>query len=275
MPLYLDVHRDVDTSLEAVGQGHINDLEAQDRYGVKYLKYWIDQEGGRVCCLVEGPSAEACAAVHQEAHGYVADEIIEVESRMIEKFMGEGKTTDLGAVVLKSGDLDPAYRIVLFTDIVDSTVLTQRLGDEGAMEVLHCHDTIVRTALSATDGREVKHTGDGIMASFLSASQAIRCARAIQENVTRHDDQYPDRAFELRIGIAAGEPIWKNADLFGAAVQMAARVCGFARPGGIAVANVVRELCVGKPFDFDDLGEADLKGFAEPARLYEVRAGDD
>jgi class 3 adenylate cyclase len=273
MPLYLDVHRDVDTSPESVSAGHLSDIEAQDRYGVKYLKYWIDHEGGRVCCLVEGPSPEACEAVHREAHGLLADEIIEVESGLIEQFLGGQQTTELGAVVLKSGDLDPAYRIILFTDIVESTALTQRIGDTGAMEVLQHHDTIARTALSATDGREVKHTGDGIMASFVGASQAIRCATAIQESVARHNEERPERAFKLRIGIAAGEPIWKDADLFGAAVQLAARVCGAARPGEIAVANVVRELCVGKPFAFTDLGAIDLKGFSEPVRLYEVGAG--
>ncbi len=71
-------------------------------------------------------------------------------------------------------------RTVLFTDIVGSTALTQELGDEDAMELVHLHDKIVRAALESSDGREVKHTGDGIMASFVSAAAAIKCAAQIQ-----------------------------------------------------------------------------------------------
>ena len=79
MPLYLDVHHKIDgLSKEAVGDAHAKDLRVQQKYGVNYLKYWFDVGTGKVFCLVEAPSKEAAAAVHREAHGLVADEIIEV-----------------------------------------------------------------------------------------------------------------------------------------------------------------------------------------------------
>ena len=80
MPLYLDIHQHVPgLTAEAVAGAHARDLEVQAQHGVKYLKYWFDEGTGKVFCLVEAPSREAAAAVHREAHGLLADEIIEVK----------------------------------------------------------------------------------------------------------------------------------------------------------------------------------------------------
>jgi len=80
MPLYLDVHHKIDgLKAEALGHAHQKDLEVQHKYGVHYLRYWYDEGTGKVFCLVEAPSKEAAAAVHREAHGMLADEIIEVK----------------------------------------------------------------------------------------------------------------------------------------------------------------------------------------------------
>lgn len=79
MPLYMDIHRHVDgLTAEAVAHAHQADLKTQQKYGVKYLRYWFDEGTGKVFCLVEAPTPEAAATVHREAHGLVADEIIEV-----------------------------------------------------------------------------------------------------------------------------------------------------------------------------------------------------
>jgi hypothetical protein len=80
MPLYMDVHRNVEgASAEDVAGAHRKDLEAQQKHGVRYLRYWHDAEAGKIFCLCEAPTAEAAHAVHREAHGLVADEIFQVE----------------------------------------------------------------------------------------------------------------------------------------------------------------------------------------------------
>ena len=80
MPLYLDTHDHVEgLTAEAVAAAHAKDLEVQDKYGVKYLRYWFDEGTGTVFCLCEAPNKEAAEAVHREAHGLAADEIIEVK----------------------------------------------------------------------------------------------------------------------------------------------------------------------------------------------------
>ena len=158
-----------------------------------------------------------------------------------------------------------AFRTLLFTDLESSTALTQSLGDAKAQEVLHGHNDAVRAALAAHQGEEVKHTGDGIFAAFGSAASAVEAALQIQRDLAGGE-------VRVRIGLNAGEPIAEDDDYFGAAVQLAARVCDRAEPGQILVPQVVRDLCAGKTFTFADQGEATLKGFPEPVRLFVVRS---
>ncbi len=160
---------------------------------------------------------------------------------------------------------------ILFTDIEDSTALTQRLGDAGAQEMLRAHNAIVRDALRAHGGTEIKHTGDGIMASFPSASRALECAVAIQRDMEGSGVQDRDSDVRVRIGLNAGEPVAEGSDLFGTAVQLARRICDQADGGAILVSDVVRQLAAGKGFLFADRGTTALKGFEDPVRMYEVR----
>jgi class 3 adenylate cyclase/pimeloyl-ACP methyl ester carboxylesterase len=159
---------------------------------------------------------------------------------------------------------------VLFTDIEGSTTLTQRLGDAKSQEVLRVHNVVVREALKAHAGTEIKHTGDGIMASFPLASRALECAVGIQRALAAHNEEHPDTPIRVRIGLNAGEPVAEEEDLFGTAVQVAARICAHAEPCQILASNVVQELAAGKGFAFSDEGEAALKGLEKPVHLYEV-----
>jgi adenylate cyclase len=155
---------------------------------------------------------------------------------------------------------------ILFTDIADSTALTQRLGDAQAQELVRAHNAIVREALAAHGGTETKHTGDGIMASFSTASGAIECAVAIQRAVAERNDAN----LQVYIGLNAGEPVAEEQDLFGTAVQLARRLCDQAEAGQILASDVVRQLVAGKGFSFADRGAVPLKGFEEPVRIFDV-----
>ena len=163
---------------------------------------------------------------------------------------------------------------ILFTDMEGSTTLTRRLGDAKAQEVLRTHNALVRDALKAHSGSEIKHTGDGIMASFASASRALECAIAMQRALAEHNES-ADEPIRVRIGMNAGEPIAEEEDLFGTAVILAARIAAKAAGGEVLAANVVRELAAGKGFLFADQGETALRGFEDPVRLFEVRWRED
>ena len=159
---------------------------------------------------------------------------------------------------------------ILFTDMESSAALRQRQGDEKAQELVRVHNAIVREALRAQKGKEIKHTGDGIMATFASASQALRSAVAIQRGVAAHVEEHPDAALRVYIGLNAGEPIVEEGDLFGTSVDLAKRICDQCQPGEILVSDVVRQLAAGKRFLFSDRGDTALRGFEDPVRLYEV-----
>ncbi|MBR4127228.1 MAG: adenylate/guanylate cyclase domain-containing protein [Alphaproteobacteria bacterium] len=162
-------------------------------------------------------------------------------------------------------------RTVMFTDMVSSTHVTQMLGDRMAQQLVRSHNTIVRKALQICGGIEIKHTGDGIMASFPWASNAVDAAVAIQQAVAEHNRQSPTVPLKIRIGLNSGELIVENNDLFGHTVQLASRVCSQADANQIYVsAVVVKELSAQKNYTFKPLGDFSLKGIDEPQQLYEV-----
>ena len=268
----MDIHNLPEgTTPEDVAKAHEQDMEAQQKYGVEYTKYWVNEKAGKVFCLAHAPNAEAAECVHREAHGMMAEKIIEVQPELAEGFLGGVETNPAGAAIFPGGGADardPGIRAVLFTDVVNSTTLTQSLGDEAALAILGVHDTIVRDALSALGGREVKHTGDGIMASFVSPASAVRCAIQIQQELDRHAQENPEHALKVRVGAAAGEPVEQNNDLFGSTVQLAARLCAHAQPEQILVSTAIAELCLGKGLSFEDIGEVTLKGFGSPVRAH-------
>ncbi|MBV8530650.1 MAG: DUF4242 domain-containing protein [Candidatus Eremiobacteraeota bacterium] len=274
MPMYMDIHEAPGATAEAVAAAHSADVKIQGEYGVVYHKYWLNEAQGKIFCLCTAPDADAATTVHRQAHGLVAQKIIEVAPELAESFLG-GCEVDPGGAALIPGstasERDSGIRTVLFTDIVGSTELTQRLGDDGCMALVATHDGIVREALVATAGREVKHTGDGIMAAFASAAAAVRCALRIQSALAERRSRGDEPSLIVRIGAAAGEPVENNRDLFGTTVQLAARLCTHAEPEQTLVSNVVAELCIGKGLAFLDLGDIPLKGFDRAVRVHAVK----
>ena len=142
-----------------------------------------------------------------------------------------------------------------------------------ARDLLREHERLVREALTAHDGTEVKTLGDGFMASFKSTSRAVECAIAMQRAFAERNES-ADEPIKVRVGLNAGEPIEEDEDLFGTAVNEAARITSIADGGEILVADVVRQLTRGKKFLFNDRGETSLRGFEDPVRLFEIRWDD-
>lgn len=271
MPLYLDIHTVPGATADDLRKAHEADMKVQHRFGVDYQKYWFNEKCGKAFCLVEAPSAEAAMEVHRLAHGLVAEKIIEVDPDMVDSFLGGVGINDAGAATLPGERaLDTAVRSVLFTDIVGSTEMAQRLGDHIAFELLSTHDSIVRASVTEHRGQVVKHTGDGIMAVFMSPVQLVKAACRIQQTVEAIVPNEGLPAFQVRIGAAAGEPIERDNDFFGSTVNLAARLCAYAEPGKVLVTNGIAELCLGKGMKFADVRKAELKGFDEQIRTREV-----
>lgn len=160
---------------------------------------------------------------------------------------------------------------MLFTDIVDSTALRTEFGGNLADKMRRAHDRVVRDAVKAHGGTVVKGLGDGAMAVFWGASEAVEAAVTVQRGVHRLS---PSGAIpvpmELRVGVSVGEVVWEGQDCFGTPVIEASRLCGIARGGQILASDIVRVLSGALESLFSTFGAVDLKGLAKPLETVEV-----
>jgi AraC-like DNA-binding protein len=240
MPIYMDVHIVPGVKAKDVAEAHRMDMLLQSEHECKCMTYWIDEERENVFCLIEAPAKEAVSEMHNRAHGLVPNKIIEVDTALVQSFLGriydpeKAEITPEGLKVFK----DPSFRILIVTKTTDPVLLRYQLGNEDANALLARNNDIIRNQLAVYDGREVEHGGSGFIISFTSASKAVGCALAIQKEIPADDITKTG----LRIGINAGEPVSKTDRLFGDTIQLAEYMCNIAGGCRVAVASAVKEL---------------------------------
>jgi class 3 adenylate cyclase len=266
MPIFLDRHDLSGLTAADIAEAHRKDLEVQDRYGVRFLTYWFDETREKAFCLIDAPDIETAMRVHDEAHGDIAKHVIEVDTSAVLALLGRVADPPTGPD--QDTTVDSALRTIMFTDMVGSTDMTTRLGDARALEMIRAHDAVVRRALAEAGGREVKHTGDGIMASFDDALAAVGCAKSIQRGFARFNRSSRE-TIRVRIGMDVGEPVAESNDLFGTTVQMAARLCQTAEPEAILVSAALRDLTRDSVKAVQHEPRV-LKGFAQPVAAYSL-----
>lgn len=254
----MDRHDVPGSTAEETARNHAADLKVAGQFGVEFFSYWHDSTRGLVFCFASAPGEDAVAQAHRAAHGLVPTEIIEVSESDVVRFLG--KVHD----PVDASEVTSAFRTICFTDLVGSTELLERLGQTEYMVLLAEHDLITREALIRWKGREVKHTGDGLMVAFGDVDKALRWSLDVRDSFEQRSD------LDVRLGLAAGEPVDRDDDFFGAAVTMANRICSSAGPGQIYASDVVRDLGVEKGFLFDGGQIHLLKGISEPATIYEL-----
>jgi class 3 adenylate cyclase len=166
--------------------------------------------------------------------------------------------------------LDIESRTILFTDVVGSTELSQRLSPDAAEEVRRGHFSILRQPIAEADGTEVKNLGDGLMVVFASASAALACAVAMQQSVER-DNRNREHSVGLRVGLSVGEVTREDDDYFGDPVVEAARLCAACDGGQVLATDVVRAMAGRRNrHECRSLGELNLKGLSDPLESVEV-----
>jgi class 3 adenylate cyclase len=166
---------------------------------------------------------------------------------------------------LDGGEADRVLATILFTDIVDSTRRAATVGDSNWRATLEAHHTMVRAQLQRFRGREVKTTGDGFLALFDGPARAVRCAQEIARAVRPLD-------LEIRSGLHTGEVEVMGDDIGGIAVHIASRIAHRAGSGEVLASSTVRDLVAGAGLNFAEFGVAELKGLAEPMRLFSALA---
>lgn len=159
--------------------------------------------------------------------------------------------------------VDRVVKTVMFTDIVDSTVLASQLGDMRWQGVLQDHHAAVRRELGVYRGQEIKTTGDGFLATFDGPARAVQCAQAVRDAVRT-------LGVSVRIGLHTGECELVTKDIMGIAVHIAARVTAIAGSDEVLVSRTVKDLVAGSGLDFEDRGEHRLKGVDDQWQLFSV-----
>jgi class 3 adenylate cyclase len=189
--------------------------------------------------------------------------------RAIEEFLGDAPPADdaAEASTVPPHTASTGMAVVLFTDIVASTALTERMGDAAFRDASRALDEQLRTAIRGAGGTPVdgKVLGDGVMATFPSASQAIAAALRCSDVSARSE-------LQLHLGIHAGDVIREPDNVYGGAVNIASRICGLSAPGEILVSDVVRGMARSSAgVEFDDRGDQEMKGVGDAVRVYAVR----
>ena len=164
---------------------------------------------------------------------------------------------------------------IMFTDVEGSTQMLSSRGFTLSHEIMKAYESIMEDKITEHAGRRIKGLGDGVMVSFGSTRHAVECAIEIQRAIAEYSKENPERKLKIRIGINTGEVVEEAGDIFGAAVNVAARVAGKAKGGQILVSEVVREL-VGpvSEMKFGYRGRYKLKGFPDRFRLHDVTPGE-
>jgi class 3 adenylate cyclase len=279
MPFFMDRH-DVEEPLspKELAMAHLHDIIIQEEHECKVLTYWRSNDHKSAFCLIQAPSAEKLKNLHAASHGLVPNEIIEVKLSEVETILGrttepipvESQESFIENIEEYAAGIDSAFRVIMFTDLKDSTLMLTELGQDKALELLRTHNGLIRKAISKNNGNEVKHTGDGLMISFLNVDDALACAFSIQNAFSEHNEENPEDAMYIRIGLSAGEPVFESNDFYGTSVNLASRICDISEPGRVLSSEEVQAAQVDSQFVFTHFGLVPLKGFKEAVPIFNV-----
>jgi len=246
MPIYMDIHHVPGVEAIDLAEAHRKDMLIQAQYQCKCMTYWLDLNRGVAFCLIEAPDKSTVEEMHRKSHGLVPNKIIEVKNDLVESFLGRihdpenAPVSDNGLKVFS----ETALRVLLVTDMTDPVLLRHELGVEKANDLLTRQYNAIRKECVRHGGREVEHAGDGFIASFSSAANAVSCALEIQTKMPAGDRNITT----FKIAVNAGEPVAKSERLFGDAIQLARRLCTITSSNRPVVSSSVKELLAGDFF---------------------------
>jgi len=239
MPIYMDRH-EIPEEITAVhvAQMHREDLKIEHLYGCKGMTYWCDEKRRTAFCLIQAPNKKAIQDMHNHAHGDVPHKIIEVESSIVESFLGriedpeKSQKTELNIVN------DPAFRTIM---VIGLRKVSFKGVDPKLMnrELIH-QKQFITESIEKFLGRLVRQKTAYFLLSFNSVTNAILCAIEIYSGLNAHSKNF-NKIFQLSIGLNAGVPVTDKDGIFEDTIKMAERFCEIVH-GKIVVSPEVKEL---------------------------------
>jgi len=242
MPLYMDLHRIPKITIAEAKKAHVADELIQQKYGVKYLQFWCNEQAGSLFCLVEGPDKETVETVHRLAHGHVACAVVEVDPSYYSVVMGDNIRLDGGLVHRKSGDVDAGYRSIM---IVALRSASKKFVDHESLRVPGKARALVQALAAKYEGRSVQLSGDDRMAfAFDQAIQAWQCALSIQKQViARNKKEDKSHPVSFRIGLSAGEPLSETGGFIEEGMRLGKNLCDLTPDNSIMTSSLFSDLC--------------------------------
>lgn len=241
MPIFMDRHDLPGLTAVDVAEGHREDLKIQDQFNCRALTYWFDEERETAFCLIEAPDKKSVKALHDTSHGLIPNRIIEVDTGLVEAFLGRIEDPDPGEGHDTRGlhvFSESAFRIILAAEIKNRAELNLSRGMTETLEFLRSWRQHTGDILTRYNSREIKHSGGQLLASFASAGDALDCAVNIQ---TEFGSSRVQPAPALVIGLSAGEPVTGERELFGEAIRLAQQLCYIGREQQIVVSPQVKD----------------------------------
>lgn len=241
MPLFIDYHQlEEGLTIEDVRKAHQSDLVNQEKHGVKYLQFWVNQRNSMVFCLIEGPDSESCVNCHLKSHGNTPCNIQEVEPGFFELIMGEDLTIDTHHMTLNiKGDPDPAYRIIVVARYPDSVTLHKEIHRN--KDATDQFKAILVKNVKRASGRFIEFSIDGDMVVvFDTPENALKFINYINTALSSSALQEMSRVgtFALYCGL----PLTQEGSFFKEALENARILCRIAKCGQIVVAADLKKL---------------------------------
>ena len=230
MPYFMDFHIFDQITVDEVKQAHIADRSIENRHGVKVHQFWVNEDLGTVICLMEGPNAEACSRVHQEAHGNVACNITEVKKGFYEKFMGERPGLDHGMVLMPDGQVDNGLRYLLVVDLVHRTDATHA-GEFHKLLAPSRSVVVVTNSIVEFGGSVVRNDWDDtILGVFSETDHALKCAVEIRRLL-----QPTQEVLRFKMGLTFGQAMSQNEGFFEESLRDAQMLNMVAEDGQVVI----------------------------------------
>ncbi len=240
MPIYMDSHIVPGVEAKHAAEAHKKDLGIQNQFGCRNMTYWVDEDRGRVFCLIDAPNEEAVREMHNQSHGLVPHEIIPVNGKVVEAFLGRiadpepyFETSHPGLKIFN----DPAFRVILVIKTKNVGLLHHHLGNDRATQLFLLYYETVREQIEKYEGSEVESKGEAFVVSFASVSMGVECAIAIQKAL-----HVAAELIGLRMGLHAGLPVDQSDTLFGKTVQLARYLCTIGGENQIVMSAIVSDL---------------------------------
>lgn len=248
MPVFMDRH-DVseDVTAENVAQLHQKDLKIQHKYGCRGLTYWFDDTRKTAFCLVEAPNKKAIIEMHKNAHGEVPHQIIEVETAIIESFLGRIEDPEKAQNKKLNIINDPAFRTLMVI-----TIEYHSFNNSDPFSTIYNVQLVykqINVILKSFNGNIVQQDEDRCLISFRTVTEAVLCAQKIYENYRTFRRQYQIDFTELSIGLHAGIPVTDKKSIFEDTIKLARRMCF------ISIAEVVLSVEVQHLFESENVGD--------------------